>query len=119
MSSTTRRHDWQRTILVRAHARATRVREKQRYVDVGRIQITVGAGFLSALSQAAERRGLSVTAYMRRAIAAFVAADTGLALPRLLAEVPHPQGPAHGKFDDGTGYGEWVASPFADDTGVI
>jgi len=96
-----------------------RVRKKQGYVDMGRVQITVGQRYLLALAQAADRRGMSVTAYMRRAVAAFVAADTDTFLRVLLQDSPHPDGPAAGKFDDGRGHGDWVASRFTDDTDVI
>lgn len=115
----TKRADWRQVTLRRAHARAVRVRKKQGYVDMGRVQITVGNGYLSALSDAAAMRGLSVSAYMRRAVAAFIAADTDIHLTALLRDCPHPDGHAAGKFDDATGHGEWSASRFADDTDVI
>jgi len=102
-----------------ARARAIRVRKKQGYVDMGRVQITVGQRYLLALARAADRRGMSATAYMRRAVAAFIAADTDIPITDLLRDVPHPSGPAAGKFDDGTGHGSWVATRFVDDTGVI
>lgn len=114
-----RRPDWRRVALERAHARAVAVRERQAYVDMGRIQMTVGPFYLRGLSDAAAARGLTVTAYCRRAIAAFVSADTGIPLADILADAPHPQGPAYGSHDDGEGHGLWTASAFADDMGGI
>lgn len=113
------RSDWRAVALRRAHARAVAVREKQGYIDMARIQMVVGGFFAGRLAQAAERRGMSVTAYCRRAVAAFVAADLDEPLVELLADIPHPGGPHHGSYDDGTGYGTWQATPFVDDTGVI
>lgn len=86
---------------------------------MGRVQMVVGPYYLKALADAAHLRGMTVTAYCRRAVAAFISADTGLRLVDLLADTPHPEGPAHGSSDPGTGYGQWVATCFTDDTGVI
>jgi hypothetical protein len=104
--------------LRRAHTRQVKVRKKQGYADMGRVQITVGGTYLSALSRAAAARGLSPTAYMRRAVAAFIAADTDTPIGVFLRDCPHPDGPGHGTYDDGAGHGSWAASRFADDTDV-
>ena len=96
-----------------------RVRKKQGYTDMGRVQMVVGGGYLDGLSRAAALRGLTPTAYMRRAVAAFIAADTGTDIHVFLRDSPHPDGPGYGTFDDGAGHGDWVASRFTDDTGVI
>lgn len=119
MSSTRTRSDWKARALARVHARQVVVQERQKYVDMGRVQMTVGAFYLRALANAAERRGLSVTVYCRRAIAAFVAADESMRFTDLVADTPHPQGQIGGSHDDGEGHGLWVASPFEDDMGRI
>lgn len=81
--------------------------------------MVIGAGFLRALADAAALRGMTPTAYCRRAVAAFVSADTDIAFERLTAECPHPDGRDQGTCDPGTGHGQWVASRFVDDTDVI
>jgi hypothetical protein len=78
--------------------------------------MVVGATYVRTLGDAAHRRGMTVTAYCRRAIAAFVAADMGVDWLDLLADTPHPDGRDHGSYDPGTGHGSWTASPFTDDT---
>lgn len=115
----TRRPDWRQVALRRVHARAVAVQGRQTYVDMGRIQMTVGGFYLKALSDAAHRRGMTVTGYCRRAVAAFVTADTGVPWADLLADTPHPEGVTFGTFDPGTGHGQWVASCFVDDTDVL
>jgi hypothetical protein len=78
--------------------------------------------FRGLLHQAASARGMSRAGYVRRAVAAFVAADLGLELVEVAAHMPRPTpdgGPMAlpaaehprnnpGKWaDDGVGFGSW------------
>lgn len=82
----------------------------------GRVDLYIGIRFLSLLHEAARQRDISVAAYGRRAVAAFVAKDLGLDWTELLAECaePLPYGQiaptrfSNGRtVDDGTGHGDW------------
>lgn len=67
--------------------------------------------------QAAQGRGISIGAYIRRAVAYQVARDLGIPVTEILrhAAAPMPFGQQgtppgvkmHRTFDDSTGYGEW------------
>jgi hypothetical protein len=97
----------------------------QRYWPV-RMVVTSDIEFRRMLRAAATARGLSSSGYVRRAVAAFVAADLGLSLPEVAQHMPRPvpeAGPMAlpadqhprlhpGKWaDDGTGYGSWAVAP--------
>jgi hypothetical protein len=88
--------------------------------------VTSDIEFRRMLRAAATARGLSSSGYVRRAVAAFVAADLGLSLPEVAQHMPRPvpeAGPMAlpadqhprlhpGKWaDDGTGYGSWAVAP--------
>lgn len=78
-----------------------------------------GMSFFSALRQAADRRGITASAYLRRAVAAFAAKDLGIPFEEIVKDSPSPdwndkRHDYKGKknvwrkeFDDGTGYGTW------------
>lgn len=110
---------WKQEALRRAHAHVTAVQRRQKYTDMGRIQMMVGERFITNAARAAALRGMTLTAYSRRAVAAFVAADLGIPFTDMTTDVVHPEGPRVGSFDPGTGHGTWVASAFADDTDGI
>lgn len=63
------------------------------------------------LAKAAELRGMSVSAYLRRAGLAFVAADLGIPLEDLLRNEPatrlRTEGPKTNRSDAGEGHGLW------------
>lgn len=73
--------------------------------------------FVVLLSRAARRRGMSNSAYMRRAISAFIAQELQMPFEDVCATSP---GVTHEKFtnngvvwprDDGQGYGRWEVVP--------
>jgi hypothetical protein len=80
-----------------------------------------GLSFFSALRRAADHRGISASAYLRRAVAAFAAKDLGIPFEGILKDSPSPGWSTHRQdlprqrktqvfrkeFDDGTGYGSW------------
>lgn len=78
-----------------------------------------GLTFFSALRQASRIRGISSSAYLRRAVAAFAAHDLGVSFEDILKDSPSPdwndnRGEVGNKkqvwvkvFDDGSGYGTW------------
>lgn len=109
---------WKAKVLLRAHASQTKVRERQGYVDMGRIQMNVGDPILPMLAAVAARRGLRPSAYCRRAVAAFIAADLNVPLAEITQHMAHPGGQTVAPADDGLGHGPWMASAFLDDTDV-
>lgn len=75
-----------------------------------------GLTFFTALRQAANSRGMTTSAYLRRAVAAFAAKDLGVDFEDILKDSPAPdltrgRDPETGtwtrRMDDGTGYGSW------------
>lgn len=68
--------------------------------------------FFHLLRIAANKRGIPMASYMRRAVAAFIAHDLDLTEAEILQHTPYPK-PAYSveKFkqrpDDGTGFGPW------------
>lgn len=85
--------------------------------------LTVGANvpwqFKALISMAAKRRGISISGYVRRALAAFVASDLEMSYEDVLREFPYPapSGASGAQwvhndltpqdFDNGEGYGDW------------
>lgn len=88
--------------------------------DYTRGYYQAGRTFFAGLRQASRMRGISAGAYLRRAVAAFVAHDLGVDFEDILKDSPSPKwndnrGEVKGKknvwvreYDDGTGYGTWV-----------
>lgn len=85
------------------------------------LQVAMGMPLRVLIRECADRRGMSSVAYVRRAVAAFIAADLGMSLQGVAAMCPpvrtdRSHGRA-GKFagthghgeDDGLGYGHWHA----------
>lgn len=83
------------------------------------MQVNMGMPLRVLVRECAERRGMSSVAFMRRATAAFIAADLGMSLDAVCAFCP-PVAPdrSHGRrgkepgthgpgMDDGVGYGHW------------
>lgn len=66
---------------------------------------------VASILRAAELRGMSVSAYLRRAGLAFVAHDLGLDLAQLLEDEPPTRnkfdGPKKDKVMKGQGHGQW------------
>lgn len=87
---------------------AKRKRSKKPHRDF-RARIPLGAA--GALNQAAAARGMSVSAYLRRAGLAFAAHDLGLDLGELLADEPASRtrfaGTAADREMAGQGHGLW------------
>ncbi len=89
-----------------------------------RLTLVCSIEFRRLLRAAADARGISASGYARRATAAFVAADLGLAFEDVCALLPRPAGPMGpmvaglpeerrpinnpGRWpDDGQGFGRW------------
>ena len=68
------------------------------------------------LDEAAQRRNISMTGYMRRAVAAMVAHDLGIPYEAVVRHSAQPttynqtsaRGPQKKTFDDGQGHGVWA-----------
>ena len=95
---------------VRARQRKSRGSEKRK----NGTYIFYDDPFRVLLNEAAERRGMGVTAYVRRACAAFIAHDLGIAFTEVVKHTAKPADPkgTTGKrfktFDDGRGMGPWL-----------
>lgn len=78
-----------------------------------RFAIRVTHEFIFLTSRAANRRGMTNSAYARRAIAAFVASDLDMAFEDVCALFPAPkesdrsQNGVRWPRDNGEGYGQW------------
>lgn len=69
--------------------------------------------FRVLLDEASKRRGMGMTGYVRRAVAAFIARDLGMAFTEVIRHTARPKGdgervPGAPTHDDGTGYGPWL-----------
>lgn len=84
------------------------------------LQVAMGMPLRMLIREAAELRGMTSVAYVRRAVAAFIAADLGVSLEAVCALAPPVRTDRshgrRGKFsghgpgsDDGAGYGHWHA----------
>lgn len=82
-----------------------------------RLGVRVTGEFLILLNRAARRRGISNSAYVRRAVSAFIAQELQMPFEDVCATSP---GVEHVKFtnkgvvwprDDGRGYGKWEVVP--------
>lgn len=113
------RPDWRQVALRRAHATAMVRRQRWREADMSRFQMSAGPRFTRYLADAAALRGLTTVAYVRRAVAAFIAADLDIPFTEVISDTPHPKGQSVARYDDGAGHGSWVASAFVDDMGGI
>ena len=86
--------------------------------DYARGYYQAGATFFTLMRRAAKHRGISGGAYLRRAVAAFIARDLDLTLAEVLKDSPSASWEKHRdektgtwrrEFDDGTGFGTWEA----------
>lgn len=84
------------------------------------LQVAMGMPLRVLIREAAARRGMTSVAYVRRAVAAFVAADLGMLFETVCMYAPPVRTDRshgrRGKFsghgpgrDDGAGYGHWHA----------
>jgi hypothetical protein len=69
--------------------------------------------FRVLLDEAAKRRGIGMTGYVRRATAAFIAKDLGMAFTEVIRHTAKPKGidervPQTPVPDNGQGYGAWL-----------
>lgn len=106
--------DWRTTILSRVEDKA---RERRRYngsIRDARLAFNVGHGFVRALNEAAALRGISRVGYLRRAVAAFLAADLGVPFEEITGACPVPAPFTRERAwqtgrgdDDGAGFGTW------------
>lgn len=92
-----------------------RNRKPNRYRAKHRHTLDMSYGQRDLLAQAAEQRGMVASAYVRRALAAFLAHDLDMDFADVVKEwgYPLPFGHMAGttfvkpSSDDGTGYGKW------------
>lgn len=96
-----------------------KVRENQRKDPTNRgkrptqINVRGDVGFFRYVRMAAQERDISISAYCRRAIAAFVAKDLGIEFTEVVRHTAKPthydQPPTFGPrtADDGEGWGDW------------
>lgn len=104
---------WQERVMasVSARERASR-RDRNKGTQSrrpGAIGIHADLPLMGDIRRAADSRGMSVAAYVRRAVISFVARDLDVDYRDLLVHCAHPAG-ANGPgrtVDDGEGYGEW------------
>jgi hypothetical protein len=79
----------------------------------GRIDSQVDERYAVLLRYAAEKRDMNVAAYVRRAVAAFIAVDLDISFEDVVRYGPQPTGyamphkPGVATEDDGEGYGSW------------
>lgn len=108
---------WRDTVLAKVEKQARATRNKHGHGRGARVQYMVSVDYLKAVDAAARVRGISRMGYMRRAVAAFVAADLGVEFESVVAGGAMPQphestgevvvGIGRGANDDGAGYGTW------------
>jgi hypothetical protein len=106
---------WQERVLERVRERQRRQVSTRRRAG---LQLAFDMPFRHLLDEAAHRRGMSLSGYARRAIAAFVAHDLGLPFPYVTQNFPrvNPYGQVvplergTRTVDDGEGFGEWKVS---------
>jgi len=106
--------EWRENALarVRARQRKTRVSTKRNNPTC----ISYDDPFRVFLNEAADRRDISISAYIRRATAAFIAHDLGLPFTEVVRHtaMPKPRNPVQMEFpkglsyDDGRGMGPWL-----------
>lgn len=93
--------------------------EQNRVRSLTCLQVAMGLEMRALIRAAADTRGMGTSAYMRRAVLAFAAADLGMDFEHVCSMSP-PVRPdrSHGRAgkpagthgpgrDDGTGYGHW------------
>lgn len=91
-----------------------RVRNKRTWDRI--VNIEADSAYFDMIADAAKQRGITRAAYMRRAIAAFAAYDTGTPIEDILYHTtssrPYHDGKQEARFhkqrDDGQGYGPWT-----------
>lgn len=107
------RADWKRRAILHAPKD-----EKKKIV------FHVYGSFYSLFARAAKRRGMSLSAYARRALAAFIAKDLEMPFEDLCTNFPavvydqyiskYDNGMVVIQRDDGLGYGQWQIKEFVD-----
>lgn len=92
--------------------------------DNHRIHVIVGRSFDLQLRQAAKKRGVSMSAYARRAIAQLIARDLELSVKEVLSRAPAPR-PMNsaafygGEVDNGEGIEDWCPHPGCDGSHLL
>lgn len=109
--------DWRATVMGRVEGKARERRNRNGMIRDARLSLHVGHGFARALNEAAALRGISRVGYLRRAVAAFLAADLGVPFEELTAQCPVPAAFTRERAwvtgagdDDGRGFGTWVVA---------
>lgn len=103
---------WQERALARVHERQKKSRKGRR---TNGITLFYEQPFRVLLDAAAERRGITMNGYARRAIAAMIAHDLGVPMEVIGQSLPgptpygvrNPGGRTHKGYDDMQGYGDW------------
>lgn len=105
--------NWRENIMGRIKERQNRDYTNRHHRPT-QINVRGDIPFFGMVKRAAEQRGISIAAYARRAIGAFVAADLGIEFEEVMRHTPkatpwgekNPQ--VQGKTtDDGEGFGQW------------
>lgn len=106
--------DWRDTIMSKVEVKARERRNSNGRIRDVRLMMSVGFGYSAALNRAAELRGISRVGYLRRAVAAFLAADLGVPFEELTRECPRAFPFTRERAwvtgsgdDDGAGFGTW------------
>lgn len=117
--------DWQERVLA-DHREARRRRGFSGGVfrrDLHPLQFACSRDYIAYIAQAALKRGVNRSTYVRRALAVAAAADLGIDVKEILWESPKPRGPQEhierptvdgGARDLGHGIEDWCTHPGCD-----
>lgn len=119
------REGWEDRVKTKIHEQTAAQKAKQRRYWDSSLVIWFQLPWRTLVRQAADRRGMSVSGYIRRATSAYIARDLGLSMEEVVEHTPHPAprgsvmretGDKHplarGRLkDDGTGFGDWPLPP--------
>lgn len=100
---------WQERLLAMVAENEQNSRRRKAGIRTGRINIACDEEFVAIIAAAARSRGLNTTAYVRRAAAAFAAADLGVNIDEILQFAPKAT-----PFGDSQQRKEFTAEPTRD-----
>lgn len=107
--------DWRETVIARS-MHSKKFWKTSKGEDKTYVSFRCPKPFMALIDQAAARRGMNRSGYIRRSISAFIASDLGMELSEvaknfpntLEADLSHMRSRARSSEpDDGTGYGNW------------
>lgn len=101
--------DWRDLVMGSVEAELDRRHKPKRPHRDFRARIQLSA--VPMVVEAARRRDMSATAFLRRAALAFAAYDLGLDIDQILADEPatrlKSEGPKTNRYEAGRGHGDW------------